>query len=230
MSARVTLGGNRTPPGLPSARPRRHYLSNGQCPAVRARRRRADDTSGLGARRSSRRPRRPARGRVAGRARRVARHRPRARVVAPWDAALEPSPELDDWLRTARERGSTRSCRSGAAATRTAVADLPAALPSPRCARPSRPFAARWPWVTAFGTWNESNHPSQPTADDPAGPPASTRRSSRPARSAGSSPWRCSTPEHAVVAASVPRPRCQQRSGAMGAAQLQRRDARAARR
>src|SRR5215204_991153 len=28
-----------------------------------------------------------------------------ARVVAPWDAALEPSPELDEWLQTARARG-----------------------------------------------------------------------------------------------------------------------------
>ena len=30
-------------------------------------------------------------------------------------------------------------------------------------------FRARWPWVTAFGTWNEGNHASQPSADDPAG-------------------------------------------------------------
>ena len=92
-----------------------------------------------------------------------------ARVVAPWDAALEPSPELDDWLRTARERGLDalvsfgrrrgEDCRSG-------TCRLPSELEM-RAAFTA--FRARWPWVTAFGTWNESNHPSQPTADDPAG-------------------------------------------------------------
>jgi hypothetical protein len=30
-----------------------------------------------------------------------------------------------------------------------------------------RAFRARWPHVTTFSTWNEANHPGQPTADQP---------------------------------------------------------------
>ena len=91
-----------------------------------------------------------------------------ARVVAPWDAALEPSPELDDWLRTARDRGfdalvsfgrrRDEDCRSGRCRLPT-EAEMRAAFTA---------FRTRWPWVTAFGTWNEGNHASQPAADDPA--------------------------------------------------------------
>ena len=91
-----------------------------------------------------------------------------ARVIAPWDAALTPSAELDDWLRTARvhgldalvsfERRRGEDCRTD-----------PCRLPTmDELAEAFEAFRARWPWVSAFGAWNEPNHPSQPTAADPA--------------------------------------------------------------
>ena len=51
------------------------------------------------------------------------------RVVAPWNAALEPSAELDEWLRTARDRGfDALVCSGGGEDCRG---------PRPRCARRS---------------------------------------------------------------------------------------------
>ncbi len=90
-----------------------------------------------------------------------------ARVVAAWDAALEPSPELDAWLRTARDLGLDayvtfapprgEDCQPG-----------PCTLPSAAQMRAAFvAFRGRWPWVTAFGAWNEGNHPAQPTANAP---------------------------------------------------------------
>ena len=91
------------------------------------------------------------------------------RVVAPWDAALAPSPELDDWLQTARAQGLDalvsfehrrgENCDTGPCRLPTAGQMLQA----------FEAFRARWPWVDAFGAWNEGNHASQPTAADPAG-------------------------------------------------------------
>lgn len=90
-----------------------------------------------------------------------------ARVVAPWDAALGESAELDRWLRTAHGLGLDafvsfgrrvgEDCRTG-----------PCRLPSADEYRAAfLAFRARWPWVTTFGTWNEANHPGQPTANAP---------------------------------------------------------------
>src|SRR5262245_26211202 len=91
-----------------------------------------------------------------------------ARAVAPWDAALERCAELGEWLRTARDRGFDalvsfgrrrgEDCRSGDCGL-PSEAEMRAAFIA---------FRARWPWVTAFGTWNEGNHAGQPTADRPA--------------------------------------------------------------
>ena len=89
------------------------------------------------------------------------------RVVAPWDAALAPSPELDDWLPTARalrldalvsfERRRGEDCRAG-----------PCRLPTTdELTTAFEAFRARWPWVSTFGR-NEPDHPSQPTAAAPA--------------------------------------------------------------
>jgi hypothetical protein len=90
------------------------------------------------------------------------------RTVAPWDATLAPSPELDARLHAMRaaavepvvsfERRRAEDCRVSACT-----------LPSPAALRAAfRAFRERWPWVTAFGAWNEGNHPSQPTAARPA--------------------------------------------------------------
>jgi hypothetical protein len=90
-----------------------------------------------------------------------------ARVVAPWDAALQSSPELAEWLAVAQARGIeplvTFGHRRGEDCRRVRCV-----LPTPDQMRTAmRAFRARWPHVTTFSTWNEANHPGQPTADQP---------------------------------------------------------------
>jgi hypothetical protein len=94
-----------------------------------------------------------------------------ARYVAPFDVALNPdSPSyaaMDAWLAAAQ-----------AAGVQPLVAfEHPAGdnCPDDPCARPNAAeyltaflaFRAKWPQVTQFETWNEANHPSQPTYRDP---------------------------------------------------------------
>jgi len=90
------------------------------------------------------------------------------RVIAPWDAALHPSKNLDAWLFLAGvqgydvlvsfEHGDGEDCRVRACH-----------LPEPGELRDAfLAFRARWPAVTTFSAWNEGNHPSQPTAARPA--------------------------------------------------------------
>jgi Glycosyl hydrolase catalytic core len=93
---------------------------------------------------------------------------PTARIIEPWNVALTPAKELDTWLDAAQADGLDvlvsfehrrgEDCRVRACA-----------LPSPDELRAAfAAFLRRWPQVTAFGAWNEGNHPSQPTASDPA--------------------------------------------------------------
>ena len=90
-----------------------------------------------------------------------------ARIVAAWDAALTPSPELDAWLRTAHDLGLDAYVTFGPPRGQDCQPG-PCALPSPSALRVAfTAFRARWPWVTAFGAWNEGNHPAQPTANAP---------------------------------------------------------------
>src|SRR4051794_2256032 len=90
-----------------------------------------------------------------------------ARVVAAWDAALQPSPELDAWLRTARALGLEALVTFGPRRGEDCQPG-PCALPSVDAMRAAfGAFRTRWPWVTAFGAWNEDNHPAQPTANAP---------------------------------------------------------------
>lgn len=90
-----------------------------------------------------------------------------ARVVAAWDAALAPSEELDAWLQTARGLGLDAYVTFGPPRGQDCQPG-PCSLPSAEDLRAAfLAFRARWPWVTAFGTWNEVNHPAQPTANAP---------------------------------------------------------------
>jgi hypothetical protein len=90
-----------------------------------------------------------------------------ARVITAWDAGLRPPPELVEWLDAARIRGIeplvTFSHRRG-----EDCRVVRCYLPTPDEMRASiRGLRARWPHVTTFSTWNEANHPGQPTAGRP---------------------------------------------------------------
>ena len=82
-----------------------------------------------------------------------------ARVIAPWDAALQPSRDLDEWLAWAEWTG-----------IEPLVSFTGAGRPLPTVEEYDRAFAAfraRWPQVTTVSVWNEVNHPGQPTALHP---------------------------------------------------------------
>jgi hypothetical protein len=90
-----------------------------------------------------------------------------ARVIAPWDAALRPSPELEDWLLAARFRGSEPLVTFGHRRGEDCRV-VRCYLPTPSEMRSAvSAFRARWPHVRTFSTWNEANHPGQPTEGRP---------------------------------------------------------------
>jgi hypothetical protein len=87
-----------------------------------------------------------------------------ARLVVPWDVAERPA-ELAwqaAWLQAAR-----------AAGVRPLVAfnddpSHPRLLPSPAAyAKAVEAFMRLFPWVSEYSTWNEENHPRQPTGSNP---------------------------------------------------------------
>jgi hypothetical protein len=90
-----------------------------------------------------------------------------ARYVTPWDTLHDPRQleKLDAWMEAARASGTRplialeRSLRS---------AKLRRSLPTDRrFAREFRRLRARYPDVRDWITWNEANHPLQPTANRP---------------------------------------------------------------
>ena len=90
-----------------------------------------------------------------------------ARYVTPWDTLHDPRQleKLDAWMEAARASGTRpligleRSLRS---------AKLRKSLPTDkRFAREFRRLRARYPDVRDWITWNEANHPLQPTANRP---------------------------------------------------------------
>jgi hypothetical protein len=90
-----------------------------------------------------------------------------ARYVTPWDVLHDERQleRLDTWMQAARATGTRvllaldRSYRSRR---------LRRALPTfPRFAREFRRLRARYPYVRDWITWNEANHPLQPTANRP---------------------------------------------------------------
>jgi hypothetical protein len=90
-----------------------------------------------------------------------------ARVVVPWDAALLTPPRLGEWLLAARLAGVDPLVtfdHEGGADCRIVRCHLP----TPAEMRTAfRAFRARWPFVHTFSTWNEANHPGQPTVGRP---------------------------------------------------------------
>ena len=89
-----------------------------------------------------------------------------ARVIAPWDVALDRSREFDHWLRWAGWSGVEPlvSFGRGGEDCRRPGCHLPSAAEY-RAAFAA--FRRRWPEVTTVSVWNEANHPGQPTADRP---------------------------------------------------------------
>ena len=90
-----------------------------------------------------------------------------ARYVTPWDTLHDPRQldKLDAWMEAARASGTRpligleRSLRS---------AKLRRSLPTDwRFAREFRRLRARYPDVRDWITWNEANHPLQPTTNRP---------------------------------------------------------------
>jgi hypothetical protein len=90
-----------------------------------------------------------------------------ARVIAPWDAGLRPPAGLAEWLGAARAHGVEPLVTFGNRRGQDCRV-VRCYLPSAREMRAAvRAFRARWPHVTTFSTWNEANHPGQPTARRP---------------------------------------------------------------
>jgi Glycosyl hydrolase catalytic core len=90
-----------------------------------------------------------------------------ARIVVPWDAGLRTPPRLPEWLLAARLAGVDPLVtfdHEGGADCRVVRCRLP--TPS-EMQTAFRAFRARWPFVRTFSTWNEANHPNQPTSGRP---------------------------------------------------------------
>ena len=150
-----------------------------------------------------------------------------ARVVAPWDAALAPSAELDDWLRTARAQRPRRA-RVVRAPPRRGLPDRP--VPAADDGRTGRGLRGL-PRALAVGERRSARGTSPTTRASRRRPtppprPGCTRRSPASVRAAGSSPpsrWTrrtCSPWLRRFAAALSASPR------ALGPAQLRRRHAR----
>jgi hypothetical protein len=87
------------------------------------------------------------------------------RLVAPYDVACRPGVAqqyVDAWL-AAAQRARARPLVAFASSWRTWGA--PTYRTFLRC---MRAFHARYPWVRDFNPWNEANHGSQPTYNNPA--------------------------------------------------------------
>jgi hypothetical protein len=90
-----------------------------------------------------------------------------ARLVVPWDVAVNQPHETDVYLRAARaagvdvhvafEHGEADRC-PGAPCALPSVVSYTEAVDA---------FRARWPWVRSFTAWNEASHVTQPTAHAP---------------------------------------------------------------
>jgi Glycosyl hydrolase catalytic core len=90
-----------------------------------------------------------------------------ARVVVPWDAGLRGTPRVAEWMAAAQAAGVdplVTFAKEDGVDCRSTRCRLPSAS---EMRNAFRAFRARWPFVRTFSTWNEANHPGQPTADRP---------------------------------------------------------------
>jgi hypothetical protein len=93
----------------------------------------------------------------------------RVRVITPWNVALVPAHRrfLEDWLDAARASGVEPLVTFGAAGG-SRCPQRPCALPSTASfERAFLAFRERWPWVRTISVWNEANHRTQPTFNEP---------------------------------------------------------------
>lgn len=89
------------------------------------------------------------------------------RLVVSWDAVRNPFErrEIDAYV----ARAQATNARVMVAFGRSRVSSKRRVLPTPSRYRAAiRAFMRRWPQVTTFTAWNEANHCSQPTCNQPA--------------------------------------------------------------
>src|SRR3954452_18499410 len=89
-----------------------------------------------------------------------------ARLLVGWDTLRSPSQTavLDRWMAGAREAG----VHPLVSFAHSLLPGRRRVLPTPvRMQREFRRFRARYPWVTAFATWNEGNHCGEPVCHRP---------------------------------------------------------------
>lgn len=92
----------------------------------------------------------------------------RARLITPWNSIFTDTAGLDEWLGAARANGvepfvnfnhaTGKQCNKGQRCSGPSVAEYTRAL---------RAFRARYPYVRVFAAWNEGNHHTQPTGNNP---------------------------------------------------------------
>lgn len=91
-----------------------------------------------------------------------------ARLVVPWDVAINGPGETDHYLRAARAAGVAVHVAFEHGRV-DACPDSPCPLPKVDEYREAvEKFRARWPWITSFTAWNEATHETQPTMGAPA--------------------------------------------------------------
>jgi hypothetical protein len=91
-----------------------------------------------------------------------------ARIIVPWDVALDDPRHLGDAIGTAHAAGMDILVSFQHRGTEDCVTHS-CHLPSESEYRHAiATFRLRWPYVHTFSPWNEANHPGQPTADHPA--------------------------------------------------------------
>src|SRR4051812_21435995 len=89
-----------------------------------------------------------------------------ARLLVGWDTLRSPSQTavLDRWMAGAREAG----VHPLVSFAHSLLPGRRRVLPTPvQMQREFRRFRARYPWVTAFATWNEGNHCGEPVCHRP---------------------------------------------------------------
>src|SRR4051794_15174579 len=91
-----------------------------------------------------------------------------ARLVVPWNAIWEDPGPLRAWMKASARDGIDPLVAFEHASSDRCPGSPCVAPTAEEYARAFADFRRAYPWVHLVEPWNEANHPSQPTADDPA--------------------------------------------------------------